>query len=90
MRKKAQDSLRKELAKNTNDKYSVKVFAKQIAQNERQKNRVLGQKAKIQNMEYGLDTYFCKELSLWSQSEDDGCDEGVGWDHDADERHDEY
>ena len=72
LRKKAQDSLRKELAKNSADKYSAKIYAKQVAQNDKQKSRILNQKAKIQNMQYGLDTYFCissfafiKPISKW-------------------------
>lgn len=63
MKKKAEDSLQKEVKKgDKSDKFIKQTYAKQIVQCNKNKERTLTNKYKVQNLIYSLDGVFCKFL----------------------------
>ena len=61
MKKKAEESLTKELKKPKPDNFIKQTYAKQIVQSNKNKERVMVNKYKVQNVVYSLDTMFGKK-----------------------------
>jgi charged multivesicular body protein 3 len=62
MKKKAEEQLQREVKKgDKSDKFIKQTYAKQIVQSNKNKERTLANKYKVQSLVYSLDGVFCKK-----------------------------
>lgn len=66
MKKKAEESLQKEIKKGDKaDKFVKQTYAKQIVQCNKNKERTMANKYKVQSLVYSLDGVFCTSFIIF-------------------------